>query len=62
MTDERLLTPEDVAERLQLSVWTILDYLRKGHLRGVKLQRQWRVREVDLQAFIKAHLAPQPDP
>jgi excisionase family DNA binding protein len=62
MADERLLTPEQVADRLQLSVYTILEYLRHGHprggkLRGVKLGKQWRVREADLQAFIEAHLA-----
>jgi excisionase family DNA binding protein len=60
--DEQLLTPEQVAERLQLSVYTVLEYLRKGHprggkLRGVKLGKHWRVREADLQAFIEAHLS-----
>jgi excisionase family DNA binding protein len=57
MTDDKLLTPDQVAERLQLSVYTILDYLRSRRLRGVKLDRHWRVREADLQAFIEAHLA-----
>jgi excisionase family DNA binding protein len=57
MADDRLLTPEQVAERLQLSPYTVLDYLRSRRLRGVKLDRHWRVREVDLQAFIEAHLA-----
>jgi excisionase family DNA binding protein len=57
MTTERLLTPEQVAERLQLSPHTILDYLRTKRLRGVKLDRHWRVREADLQAFIEAHLS-----
>jgi excisionase family DNA binding protein len=56
MADDKLLTPEQVAERLQLSPFTILDYLRTKRLRGVKLDRHWRVREVDLQAFIEAHL------
>jgi excisionase family DNA binding protein len=64
MADDKLLTPEQVAERLQLSPFTILDYLRTKRLRGVKLARHWRVREADLQAFIEAHLAngerPQP--
>jgi excisionase family DNA binding protein len=46
-----------VAERLQLSPFTVLDYLRTKRLRGVKLDRHWRVREADLQAFIEAHLA-----
>jgi excisionase family DNA binding protein len=57
MADDKLLTPEQVAERLQLSPFTVLDYLRTKRLRGVKLDRHWRVREVDLQAFIEAHLA-----
>ena len=57
MADDQLLTPEQVAERLQLSPYTILEYLRTKRLRGVKLDRHWRVREVDLQAFIEAHLA-----
>jgi excisionase family DNA binding protein len=64
MVEDKLLTPEQVAERLQLSPHTILEYLRSKRLRGVKLDRHWRVREVDLQAFIDAHLLngepPQP--
>jgi excisionase family DNA binding protein len=64
MAGDKLLTPEQVAERLQLSPHTILEYLRSKRLRGVKLDRHWRVREVDLQAFIDAHLLngepPQP--
>jgi excisionase family DNA binding protein len=60
--DQQLLTPEQVGERLQLSVYTILDYLRHGHPRGGKLRgfksgKQWRIREADLQAFIEAHLS-----
>jgi excisionase family DNA binding protein len=59
---EQLLTPDQVADRLQLSVYTVLDYLRKGHprggkLRGVKLGKHWRIREADLQAFLNAHLS-----
>jgi excisionase family DNA binding protein len=57
MAEDKLLKPEEVAERLQLSPFTVLDYLRSKRLRGVKLDRHWRVREVDLQAFIEAHLA-----
>ena len=64
MVEDKLLTPVQVAERLQLSPHTILEYLRSKRLRGVKLDRHWRVREVDLQAFIDAHLLngepPQP--
>lgn len=59
---EQLLTPAQVDDRLQLSVYTVLDYFRKGRprggkLRGVKLGKHWRIREVDLQAFLDAHLS-----
>jgi excisionase family DNA binding protein len=54
MSEERLLTPEQVAERLQLSQITILHWLRSKKLPGVKLGKLWRVREADLQQFIEA--------
>jgi excisionase family DNA binding protein len=54
MVDERLLTPEQTAERLQLSEITILHWLRAKKLPGVKLGKLWRVRESDLEKFIDA--------
>jgi|SRR5690606_5340976 len=57
-----LLTAEQVAERLQVREETVYDWLKAGRLRGVKLGRIWRVREADLEAFIRAHLTgPEPD-
>lgn len=51
---ERLLTPEQVAERLGLSVLTVRDWLRSGRLPGVKPGgRVWRVREHDLDEYIR---------
>jgi len=51
---ERLLTPEQVAERLGLSVLTVRDWLRSGRLPGVKPGgRVWRVRAHDLDAYIR---------
>jgi excisionase family DNA binding protein len=53
-TPERLLTPEQVAERLCLSVLTVRAWLRAGTLPGVKPGgRLWRVREVDLDEYIR---------
>jgi excisionase family DNA binding protein len=54
MTDERLLTPEQTAERLQLSEITIVHWLRAKKLPGVKLGKLWRVKESDLRQFIDA--------
>ncbi|MBO8140902.1 MAG: helix-turn-helix domain-containing protein [Firmicutes bacterium] len=49
---ERLLTLEEVAERLVVAPKTIRDWLREGKLRGLKVGKLWRVREQDLEAFL----------
>jgi excisionase family DNA binding protein len=49
---EKLLTPEDAAERLAVSPKTIRDWLRMGKLKGVRAGRLWRIREEDLEAFL----------
>jgi excisionase family DNA binding protein len=53
MAGERLLTPEEVAERLQVKRLTVLEWLRQGKLSGVKAGRFWRIRERDLEAFLE---------
>ena len=50
---DRLLTPEEVADRLHISRLTVGNWLRSGKIRGVKVGRLWRVRESDLEAFLK---------
>ena len=51
---EKLLKPTDVAERLQVNERTVTLWLRKGHLRGFKLGKEWRISPDDLQAFLEA--------
>jgi excisionase family DNA binding protein len=59
---ERLLTPEQVAERLSLSVLTVRSWLRSGRLPGVKPGgRVWRVRELDLDEYIRGLARPDAD-
>jgi excisionase family DNA binding protein len=53
MTDQRLLTPEQVAERLQISRVTVMDFLRKGRLKGHRVGRLWRIKEEDLEVFLE---------
>jgi excisionase family DNA binding protein len=50
---EKLITPEDAADKLAVSKNTILDWLRSGQLKGVKAGRLWRLRERDLEEFLK---------
>jgi excisionase family DNA binding protein len=57
MTDDRLLTVKDVADRLRLSVFGVRELLKSGQLRGFMLggaRAGWRVTEDDLRAFIDA--------
>ncbi len=54
MNDEKLLTPVDVANRLQVNVRTVTQWLRKGHLRGFKVGKEWRVSVKDLEALLEA--------
>ncbi len=50
---DQLLTPVEAAARLKVSRLTVGDWLRSGKLKGVKVGRLWRVRESDLEAFLK---------
>ncbi len=54
MNNETLLTPVDVAKSLQVNERTVAQWLRKGHLRGFKIGKEWRVSVMDLQAFLEA--------
>ncbi len=54
MKYNRLLTPTDVANRLQVNERTVTLWLRKGHLRGFKIGKEWRISPDDLQAFLEA--------
>ena len=52
--DEKLLTPEQVAERLQVTERTVYGWLRRGKLPALKLGRLWRVRPEDLEGFLES--------
>ena len=54
MNDEKLLTPSNVASRLQVNERTVTQWLRKGRLRGFKIGKEWRISPDDLQAFLEA--------
>ncbi len=61
MNDKKLLTPTDVANRLQVNERTVTLWLRKGHLRGFKVGKEWRISPDDLQAFLEASANMPPD-
>lgn len=53
MSENPLLTPPQVAQRLQVNERTVTQWLRKGHLRGFKIGKEWRVSQRDLDAFLE---------
>lgn len=53
----RLLTPNEVAEILAVTVGTVYEWLRQGRIRSVRLGRLWRVREQDLEEYVERHLS-----
>jgi excisionase family DNA binding protein len=55
MTEERLFTVEEAAERLRLSAYTVREYLRTGKLHGFRMGKTragWRVSEEEIRRFI----------
>jgi len=48
------LTPEQVADRLQMGTETVYRYLRSGKLRGRRISHKaWRIAEIDLASFMR---------
>ena len=53
--NNNLLTPEQVAEILQVHVLTIYGYIRKGKLDAVRLGRNYRIIPEELTRFIESN-------
>lgn len=59
----KLLTPEEAAERLAVSPKSVRKWLAQGKLKGARAGRLWRIREQDLEAFLDPALrAPETTP
>lgn len=54
-SNNNLLTPEQVAEILQVHVLTIYGYIRRGKLDAVRLGRSYRITPKDLTHFIESN-------
>ncbi len=54
MNNNKLLTPGDIANRLQVTERTVTRWLRIGQLRGFKIGKEWRVSVNDLEALLEA--------
>lgn len=52
---ESLLTPEQVANILNLHILTVYSYIRKGQLGAVRLGRTYRILPSDLELFVETN-------
>ena len=53
MSVDKLLTPPQVARCRQVNERTVTQWLRRGHLRGFKIGKEWRVSTRDLENFLE---------
>ena len=53
--NHNLLTPEQVAQILQVHVLTIYSYIRRGKLDAIRLGRNYRITPKDLTRFIESN-------
>jgi len=47
------LTPDQVAEMLQLTSYTIREFIKEGKIRAIKIGRSWRIDLSDLEADLQ---------
>ncbi len=60
MTEDRLLTVPEVAERLRVSTYSVLNWLRAGRLVGYRpggRKAGWRIRSSDVDRFLEQNKA-----
>lgn len=56
---DRAYSVNQVAEILNVTHWTVYDYLAEGHLKGIRLKKRWRIMRSDLEEFIATRRAAQ---
>jgi excisionase family DNA binding protein len=52
-TEDRYLSPDDVARKLNVKPLTVRRWLKSDKLKGVRAGRLWRVRESELENFLQ---------
>ena len=50
-----MLTIHDVASNLNVDERTVRELIRKNELRAIKIGKEWRVTEKDLEAYVDGH-------
>ncbi len=51
-TDEQLYTVQEVADMLKVHWQTVLNYIKRGKLKAVRMGKGYRITRQDINAFI----------
>ena len=62
MVCPEFLTVQETADALRISIRTVYRWLAAGRLPAVRVGNVTRIRRVDLDAFVHAHLSEAPQP
>jgi excisionase family DNA binding protein len=62
MENNDFLTVEQVAQALQVHWQTVLNYIKSGKLRALRLGKGYRISQEDLQKFIQQNQTKIPSP
>ena len=49
-----LLTIKEVAKRLKVTYYTAYSYVKTEKIKAIKLEREYRIREEDLEKFLES--------
>lgn len=60
MSEKRFLTPEEVAQILDVDVATVRRYIREGLLPALKLKGIYRIEQEDFERFIEERKTGKP--
>lgn len=50
-----MMTIHDVAAKLNVDERTIREFIRKNELRAIKVGKEWRITDDDLDVYVNAH-------
>jgi excisionase family DNA binding protein len=55
MGQQPFLTPQEIADRLRVSVYTVRRWIKEGHLPAYKVGRGWRISESAIDDWLERH-------
>ncbi len=55
MPQDRYQTVQELADRLEVAEATVRQWIKNGKLRAIDIGKGWRIADIDLERFLKAH-------